>query len=120
MIVERNTQALSEADYQNNLYAQRNAEIGRIQSNIQDVNRIFKDLSAMVLEQGMMVDTIESNMYSVENNTKMASKELTKALEYQKEVQNLLLFLLYFAHGLFVNDHGISLKEDSIYIYNLI
>ncbi|CAI8503562.1 unnamed protein product [Hanseniaspora opuntiae] len=64
MIVERNTQALSEANYQNNLYAQRNAEIGRIQSNIQDVNRIFKDLSAMVLEQGMMVDTIESNMYS--------------------------------------------------------
>lgn len=111
MIVERNTQALSEADYQNNLYAQRNAEIGRIQSNIQDVNRIFKDLSAMVLEQGMMVDTIESNMYSVENNTKMASKELTKALEYQKEVKNLLLFLLYFAHGLFVNDHGISLKK---------
>lgn len=95
MIVERNTQALSEADYQNNLYAQRNAEIGRIQSNIQDVNRIFKDLSAMVLEQGMMVDTIESNMYSVENNTKMASKELTKALEYQKKKSKIFFYFFF-------------------------
>ncbi|KAL6931706.1 hypothetical protein ACO0R3_003171 [Hanseniaspora guilliermondii] len=95
MIVERNTQVLSESDYQNNLYAQRNAEIGRIQSNIQDVNRIFKDLSTMVLEQGMMVDTIESNMYSVENNTKMASKELTKALEYQKKKSKIIFYFFF-------------------------
>lgn len=95
MIVERNAQALSEAEYQNDLYAQRNAEIGRIHSNIQDVNRIFKDLSAIVLEQGMMVDTIESNMYSVENNTKMASDELTKALEYQKKKSRIFFYFFF-------------------------
>lgn len=95
MIVERNQQMQSESTYQNNLYAQRNAEIERIQSNIQDVNTIFKDLSAMVMEQGLMVDTIESNMYSVEQNTRMGSNELTKQLEYQKKKSKFVFYFFF-------------------------
>ncbi|KAF0269443.1 hypothetical protein FOG51_03042 [Hanseniaspora uvarum] len=102
MIVERDPHVQSDSTYQNNLYAQRNAEIERIQSNIQDVNTIFKDLNTMVLEQGLMVDTIESNMYSVENNTAMASKELTKALEYQKKKSKIIFYFFFFLLMIFL------------------
>ncbi|GMM41608.1 SNAP receptor [Hanseniaspora uvarum] len=102
MIVERDPHVQSDSTYQNNLYAQRNAEIERIQSNIQDVNTIFKDLNTMVLEQGLMVDTIESNMYSVENNTGMASKELTKALEYQKKKSKIIFYFFFFLLMIFL------------------
>lgn len=95
MIVERNDPSELEIEYQTSMIRQRDAEISQIQSGIQDVNNIFKDLSTMVLEQGQMTNTIESNIYSAESSIVLGSRELSRALERQKRKSRLCFYLFF-------------------------
>ncbi|XBW36642.1 hypothetical protein QEN19_002213 [Hanseniaspora menglaensis] len=95
MIVERHDPSQLEIEYQNKIIEERNQEIGKIQTGIQDINSIFKDLSSLVVEQGQMLNTIESNIYSAESNMKLGANELTKALEYQKRKSKLCFYLFF-------------------------
>lgn len=66
------------------LTEERNREINRVSEGIQEVNSIFKDLGALVTQQGEQLDTIEENVSQLQGNTKQASRELNKAHDYQK------------------------------------
>ena len=96
MIIERHDPNQLELEYKTNMIKQRDQEISQIQSGIQDINSIFKDLSNLVVEQGQMLDTIESNIYNVETNVRMGSQELSKALEYQRRKSKLCFYLFFF------------------------
>lgn len=50
--------------------------------------------AALVEEQGDMIDNIESNVASTEQNTKEGTAELRKANEYQKSSRKKLCWLL--------------------------
>ena len=54
-----------------------------VQSDIMDVNQIFKDLATMVHEQGEVVDSIEANVESAQVHVSQASTQLTQARQYQ-------------------------------------
>lgn len=80
-------QQLSPADlvYQESLIHEREQEIREIETGIHELNEIFRDLGTLVVEQGSMIDNIESNITSVAVNTAGASEELDVASEYQRK-----------------------------------
>ncbi|CCF57590.1 hypothetical protein KAFR_0C05990 [Kazachstania africana CBS 2517] len=94
MIVERDPINNEEFVYQQNLIRQRDEEILNIEQGITELNEIFKDLSTVVQQQGLMVDNIEANIYSTLDNTQLASSELNKAMRYQRRSGKWCLYML--------------------------
>ncbi|CAB4256296.1 similar to Saccharomyces cerevisiae YOR036W PEP12 Target membrane receptor (t-SNARE) for vesicular intermediates traveling between the Golgi apparatus and the vacuole [Maudiozyma barnettii] len=94
IVVEMDPINNEEFTYQQNLINERDQEISNIQQGMTDLNEIFKDLGAVVQQQGIMVDNIEANIYSASNNTNMASGELDKARRYQRRSSKYCLYLL--------------------------
>ncbi|ODV58705.1 SNAP receptor VAM3 [Ascoidea rubescens DSM 1968] len=96
-----------ELDYHSLLVQQRNDELSTIHNGVQEINAIFKDLSSLVQEQGLKIDTVENNIINYSDNTQNASNELTKADNYQKKkkkfscivllVLSIILFLFVLA-----------------------
>nr|XP_039271088.1 syntaxin-7-like isoform X1 [Styela clava] len=58
---------------------ERQAAIQQLEADIVDVNMIFKDLGAMVHEQGDMIDSIEANVESAADNVQAGNKQLVQA-----------------------------------------
>ncbi|ODQ81541.1 hypothetical protein BABINDRAFT_159817 [Babjeviella inositovora NRRL Y-12698] len=84
LIIEHEPLNAEELEYHQNLVEQREREIAQIQHGVDELNEIFRDLGTIVTEQGTMVDNIESNLYTVADETRMAGRELHKALRYQR------------------------------------
>ena len=62
---------------------ERETAIRNIESNIVDVNQIFKDLATMIHAQGEVIDSIESNVESGVIHIHEAAAQLTSARDYQ-------------------------------------
>lgn len=75
----------TELQYQIVLTQEREREIARVHEGVQEINSIMKDIGTLVGNQGEQVDTIENNMLRVGDDTQKASRELTKADEYQRK-----------------------------------
>lgn len=56
---------------------ERNQGIEEMLGNLQDLGYIFKDLAALVLEQGTLLDRIDYNIQESIHHTQSAVKELT-------------------------------------------
>lgn len=95
MIIEADPINNEEFVYQQKLIQQRDQEINKISQGITELNEIFQDLSNVVQQQGVMVDNIEANIYSVVDDTRMASKQLDKALRRQQNMNKWCLYLLF-------------------------
>jgi t-SNARE complex subunit (syntaxin) len=61
----------------------REQAIRQLESDILDVNQIFKELATMVHEQGEMVDSIEANVESAQIEVSQGASELSRAHTYQ-------------------------------------
>lgn len=77
--------SLAELEFQETLIAEREVEIREIESGIHELNEIFRDLGAIVQEQGGMIDNIEYNIGEIATNTEGADRELVTAQEYQRK-----------------------------------
>lgn len=90
-----------EVAYQRGLIEEREEEIRGIEEGIVELNEIFTNLSNVVAEQGSVIDNIEANIYSVAQNTRDGSGELTKAARWQRRSGGrmlcFLIILLVFA-----------------------
>lgn len=71
-------------DFHNELIQQRDQAIKSVSQGVSDINKIFKDLDSMVIQQGEQVDSIENNIQQFSSNAKLANTELVKADNYQK------------------------------------
>merc|ERR1712013_136278 len=58
-----------------------------LEADIGDVNQIFKDLAAMVHDQGEMVDSIEANVESASIRVNEGSDQLRMAERYQNKAR---------------------------------
>lgn len=76
------------------LLLEREQRIHQIESDILDVNEIFRDLAAMVEEQGIVINTIEGNIENTAMSTGQGAAELAKAAMYQKKHRQKLCWLL--------------------------
>ncbi|SGZ50082.1 CIC11C00000000407 [Sungouiella intermedia] len=75
----------TELQYQIALTQEREREIARVHEGVVEINSIMKDLGTLVGNQGEQVDTMENNMLQVGQDVHKASRELTKADEYQRK-----------------------------------
>ncbi len=69
---------------------EREAALRKLESDITDVNTIFKDLAVMVHDQGEIIDSIESNVEQVQIRVTDANTNLESA---RKSQVNLKIYL---------------------------
>jgi len=72
---------------------EREKSIRQLESDIVDVNTIFKDLATMVHEQGDIVDSIESNIESASVQVHEGTDQLRQAHTYQTSARKKKLIL---------------------------
>ncbi|CAK0799466.1 unnamed protein product [Prorocentrum cordatum] len=73
---------------------EREEGIRRIQSQVSEVNQIFRDLATIVQEQGQQMETIESHAEASSSSTRDTTSELKKAASRQKSSRERLCWLL--------------------------
>ena len=85
---EQNVQQLEE----------RERAVRQLEADIMDVNQIFKDLAAMVHDQGELVDSIEANVETSSIRVSEGTEQLRQAERYQVRTVtvSVLLHLLVF------------------------
>ena len=80
----------------NEQLVERNKEINKLLTSITELSQIFKEVQALVLDQGTVLDRIDYNIENAKVQTKLAHKELVKAEESSSSscVRNANLFLI--------------------------
>ncbi|XP_066592155.1 syntaxin-7 [Prorops nasuta] len=63
------------------------ASIRRLESNISDINQIFKDLGALVYDQGEVIDSIEASVERTEVCVGEATSHVRQASIYQNKLR---------------------------------
>ncbi|CCJ28944.1 unnamed protein product [Pneumocystis jirovecii] len=84
----------SEVEFNELLILERESEICNIESGITELNEIFRDLGAIISEQGIMIDNIENNISTTLSQVIHADNELKNADKYQKKTRNRSCYLL--------------------------
>eukprot|EP00928_Gymnodinium_smaydae_P071064 TRINITY_DN54746_c0_g1_i1.p1 TRINITY_DN54746_c0_g1~~TRINITY_DN54746_c0_g1_i1.p1 ORF type:complete len:295 (-),score=55.08 TRINITY_DN54746_c0_g1_i1:174-1058(-) len=83
-----------EVAMQSSLARDREDGIRRIQSQVAEVNQIFRDLASIVSEQDQQFQSIETQAESASVATKDATRDLRKALDRQRSQRERLCCLL--------------------------
>ena len=85
----------NDREWMDSLIEERDQEIKTIQSQMSEVNEIFKDLHQLVTIHEDMIDNIETNISVAKSNTSRAVVEVKKASDYQQKSRSkLCLFLI--------------------------
>ncbi|XP_022091296.1 syntaxin-7-like isoform X2 [Acanthaster planci] len=74
-------------EYDMNLLQEREEQIRQIEAAMLDVNEIFRDLGAMVSQQGEIIDSIEANIDRASSNVEGAATQLQTASKYQQKAR---------------------------------
>ena len=65
---------------------ERERAVTQLEADIMDVNQIFKDLAAMVHDQGELVDSIEANVETSSIRVSEGTEQLRQAERYQVKI----------------------------------
>uniref|UniRef100_A0A4W5QCJ7 Syntaxin-7 n=1 Tax=Hucho hucho TaxID=62062 RepID=A0A4W5QCJ7_9TELE len=84
--------AITEEDLQ--LIQERETSIRQLESDITDINEIFKDLGMMVHEQGDVIDSIEANVETADLHVQNAIQQLAQAADYQRKSRKKICILI--------------------------
>ncbi|XP_062612993.1 syntaxin-12-like isoform X1 [Saccostrea cucullata] len=76
-----------EEDVDLEMLREREDAIKQLESDITDVNQIFKDLGMLVHEQGEMLDSIEANVETTATHVEEGRKQLSQAQTYQSKAR---------------------------------
>ncbi|XP_049445262.1 syntaxin-7 isoform X1 [Epinephelus fuscoguttatus] len=90
--VQAQAEAITEEDLR--LIQEREMSIRQLESDITDINDIFKDLGMMVHEQGDMIDSIEANVETADVSVQNATQQLQRAAEYQRSSRKKICIIL--------------------------
>ncbi|CAG2178669.1 unnamed protein product [Oppiella nova] len=88
------TQIQMEEECDLELLRDREQAIRKIESDIVEVNQIFKDLATMVHEQGEVIDSIEANVETASIQVHEGTAQLSKARDYQSRARRKKLCLI--------------------------
>ncbi|XP_022254137.1 syntaxin-7-like isoform X2 [Limulus polyphemus] len=76
------------------LLREREQAVKKLESDIQDVNQIFKDLASLVHEQGDIIDSIEANVESSAIQVEQGTQQLAKARQHQVAARRKACYLV--------------------------
>jgi len=82
------------SEYELEMVREREQAIRKLEADIVDVNQIFKDLGAMVHEQGDMIDSIEANVDTAAVSVEQGNEQLRQASKYQSKSRKKKCILL--------------------------
>ncbi|XP_041987804.1 syntaxin-7 [Aricia agestis] len=72
---------------------EREQDIRQLESDIMDVNQIFKELGAMIHDQGTVVNSIESSVEFASQNIEAGTHELSHAANYKNKLRKKKVYL---------------------------
>lgn len=87
-------QIQGEAELDIEMIREREEALKQLESDIVDVNDIFKELAILVHEQGEVIDSIEANVDSTAVHVETANVQLEKAKSYQKAARKKMCCVL--------------------------
>ncbi|XP_034383889.1 syntaxin-7 [Cyclopterus lumpus] len=90
--MQAQAEAITEEDLR--LIQERETSIRQLESDITDINDIFKDLGMMVHEQGDMIDSIEANVETADVHVQNATQQLSRAAAYQRSSRKKICILV--------------------------
>lgn len=91
---QRKQQMLIQEEYDLEQLQERERSIRQLESDILDVNTIFKDLATLVHDQGEMIDSIEANVESTHVRVSEGTEHLRQAETYKNKARKKKLCLL--------------------------
>ncbi|XP_030766265.1 syntaxin-7 [Sitophilus oryzae] len=74
--------------------------IRQLEIDINDVNKIFKDLGAMVHEQGEVIDSIEASVESTSDYVRQGAQQLREASTYKNKIRRKKVLLIGIASAI--------------------
>ncbi|XP_021952434.1 syntaxin-7 isoform X1 [Folsomia candida] len=80
----------------------REQAIRQLESDILDVNQIFKELATMVYDQGEVVDSIESHVESAQIEVSQGASQLERAHTYQNQARRKQLCIICTCIGVLI------------------
>jgi syntaxin 7 len=87
------TQVMLEEEQNVEMLQERERAVRQLEADIGDVNQIFKDLAAMVHDQGELVDSIEANVESSSVRVEEGTQQLLQAERYQNKARRKKMIL---------------------------
>merc|ERR1712126_498756 len=91
--IQSRTQMVIEEEERISQLQQREQSMRQLESDIVDVNTIFKDLATMVHEHGEIVDSIEQNIESTTVQVTTGTEQLRQAADYQSKARKKKIIL---------------------------
>ncbi|KAL9654720.1 hypothetical protein ABK040_008517 [Willaertia magna] len=92
--MEYNSQLENEIEFNTRIITEREEDIKEIESNIRDLNQIFKELHYLTIEQGHSLDLIEENIDVTVDRVVEGKENIVKAEKHSRWGRNLLCILL--------------------------
>jgi len=91
--MQTRTQVLLEEEQNIELLQERERAVRQLEADIGDVNQIFKDLAAMVHDQGELIDSIEANVETSSVRVEEGVEQLRQAERYQNKARRKKMLL---------------------------
>lgn len=89
----RHTQMQVQEEAELRALQEQEQSIRQLESDIQDVNQIFKELGALVHEQGEIVDSIEANVERATDYVGTGAQQLREASSYKNKIRRKKLII---------------------------
>jgi t-SNARE complex subunit (syntaxin) len=83
--MELTSNQITELDQMKNNVSSRQKEIIEIVKGVNEINKLFIEISTLTYEQGLSIDNIEMNVEGAERNVEEGTQEIIKASEIQKK-----------------------------------
>jgi syntaxin 7 len=83
-LIMQRLQPVNEAEVLSEIVQERNQEIGKLHKGIVEINEMFVDLSRIVGEQGLLIDSIWINLDEGNAKTKEGLVNIAKAASLQR------------------------------------
>lgn len=111
--IRQKQQQLQQDELDLELLEEQERSIRRLESDINDVNQIFKELGALVHEQGELVDSIEASVERTEVFVHEGTQQLRQASNYQTKLRKKKFILAMIAAAILAIIIGIIAWQTS-------
>lgn len=92
--LQESSTVLESSGLDNEFIQNREREIYKIAQGVLEISTIFKEMEAMVIDQGTVLDRIDYNLENTVVDLKKSDKELLKGSSYQKKTTKCKIILL--------------------------
>lgn len=93
-LMKNDRMQMEQVQYNQAMIREREEGMREIEATMIEVNEIFRDLSGLVHDQGLQLNTIEAHMSAADTHVEKGTGELVKASDYQKKARNKMICLL--------------------------